>query len=92
MHTQEEIENSKLELAESLSRLYKNKDFKKIVQEGYLENGAVFLTKNLKKVKTDIEPAIIEEMAARSIFWRYLDGIEEEARSILEARMLDGNN
>ena len=40
MLTQEEIESSKIELAECLSRLYKNKDFKKLITEGYLESGS----------------------------------------------------
>ena len=88
MHTQEEIENSKLELAESLKRLYKNKDFKKIILEGYLEQGSTFLTKNITKVKPEVKDMIVEEMVARSITWKYLDGIEEEAKSILEARAL----
>jgi len=88
MHTQEEIENSKIELAEELGRLYKNKSFKKIVLDGYLDKGSVFLTKNLTKVKDEVRPAIVEEMGARSILWKYLDSIEEEARSIMEARAL----
>ena len=39
MHTQEEIENSKIEMAECLKRLYKNRDFKKIILDGFLEQG-----------------------------------------------------
>lgn len=88
MHTPEEIENSKIELAECLSRLYKNKDFKKIVTEGYLENGSTFLTRNLTKVKSEFEDKIVIEMKARSILWSYMDSIEEEARSILEERTM----
>ena len=88
MHTQEEIENSKIELAESLKRLYKNKDFKKIILDGYLESGSTFLTKNIMKVKSDYEADVVLEIKARSIAWKYLDNIEEEANSILEARSL----
>ena len=88
MHTQEEIEESKLELAESLKKLQKNKDFKKIIQEGFLEDGSKFLTRNLTKVKEEFEDGIIEEMKARSIFWRYMDDILEEANSIMEARSM----
>ena len=88
MHTQEEIEDSKLELAESLKRLYKNKDFKKIVLEGFLENGSTFLTKNMTKIKSEYEADVIIELKARSIAWKYLDSIEEEAKSILEARAI----
>ena len=86
MHTQEDIENSKLELAESYKRLLKNKDFKKIVLDGYLDSGSTYLCKNLTKIKPEFKDNIVEEMTARSIAWKYLDNIEEEARSILEAR------
>ena len=86
MHTPEEIENSKIELAESLKRLYKNKDFKKIVLDGYLESGSTYLTKNMTKVKSEFKEMLVEEIVARSLFWKYIDGIEEEARSIIESR------
>lgn len=87
MHTQEEIENSKLELAESLSRLYKNKDFKKIVLEGYLNTGSIFLVKNFVKERTqEGQMNYVEQMKARSHFWKYVDGLEEDASSILSAR------
>ena len=86
MHTPEEIESSKIELANDLKDLLKNKKFKRIILEGFLESGSTFLTKNLTKVKDDVKPAIVEEMAARSILWKYLDNIEEEANSIIEAR------
>ncbi len=88
MHTPEEIEDSKIELAESLKRLYKNKDFKKIVLDGYLESGSTYLTKNMTKVKPEFRELLQEEIVARSLCWKYLDGIEEEARSILEARAM----
>lgn len=86
MHTQEEIENSKIELAESLKKLQKNKDFKKIILEGYLEAGANNLMRNITKVKDEYKPAIVEEITARSIFAKFMDSIEEEAASIIEAR------
>jgi hypothetical protein len=86
MHTQEEIENSKIEMAECLKRLYKNRDFKKIILDGFLEQGSTYLTKNITKVKPEYKDAVIEEMTARSIAWKYLDSIEEEAQSILDAR------
>jgi hypothetical protein len=88
MLTQEEIESSKIELAECLSRLQKNKDFKKLITEGYLESGSMFLTRNLTKVKPEFEDKVVLEMKARSILMSYMDSIEEEARSILEARTM----
>lgn len=89
MHTHEETENSKIELAEDLRKLLKNKEFKKIVLDGFLESGSTFLCKNITKVKPEYKEAIVEEMTARSILWKYIDGIEEDARSILEARSLE---
>lgn len=86
MHTQEEIEHSKLELADSLKRLTKNKDFKKIILEGFLEHGTINLTKNYTKIKPEYKEDVVTELNARSLLWRFLDNIEEEASSILEAR------
>lgn len=86
MHTPEEIENSKIELAECLKRLLKNKDFKKIILDGFLEHGSTNLTKNYVKIKPEYREDIIAELAARGTLWRYLDSIEEEAASIIEAR------
>lgn len=89
MHTQEEIENSKIELADSLKRLYKNRDFKKIILEGFLEHGTINLTKNYTKIKPEYKDDVVTELTSRSLLWRFLDNIEEEAGSIIEARALD---
>lgn len=86
MHTQEEIEKSQLELAECLVRLQKNKDFMKVIGKAYLEDGTKFLTRNMTKVKEEVKPEIIKELEARSNLWKFLDGVEEASRSILEAR------
>lgn len=89
MHTQEEIENSKIELADGLKRLYKNRDFKKIILEGFLEHGTINLTKNYTKIKPEYKDDVVTELTSRSLLWRFLDNIEEEAGSIIEARALD---
>ena len=91
MHTQEEIENSKLELAQELEKLYKDKRFKKIILEGYLENGSVFLTKNYTRVKEDQKESLVSQLEARSNLWKYLDTIEGEARDIMEARAYEAD-
>ena len=88
MLTPEELENDKIEVAESLAKLYKNKDFQKIIMKAYLEDGSKFITRNLSKVKPEIRESLQEEYMARSLLWRFLDGIEEEARNILEARSM----
>lgn len=77
-----------LEMNESLKKLYKNRDFKKLILDGYLDIGSSNLVKNMSKVKSEFEDDIVAEMRARSLFWRYLDNIEEDARSIMEARSL----
>lgn len=86
MHTQEEIEESKLELADSLKRLYKNRDFKKIILEAYLTEGSKNLTRNLSRIKEEYKDGLIQELDARSILWKFMDSLEEDARDILEAR------
>lgn len=88
MHTQEEIENVQLELNDELQKLYKNKSFKKLILEGYLDTGSIKLTDNLCKVKPENKEFLVEEMMARSLFRNFLNNIEEDARSILEARTM----
>lgn len=89
MHTQEEIEESKLMLADSLRKLYNNKDFKNIILNGYLESGSVYLVKNFTKVpRQEDQIGLVEQIKSRSNLWKYLDSIEEEAISILNARAL----
>jgi len=88
LHTQEEIDESKIELAEELKKLYKNKSFRKLILDGFLTDGATYLTKNLTKVKAEYEDDLVVEMKARSILWKYLDTVEEDANSILESRQM----
>jgi hypothetical protein len=88
MHTQEEIEDSQLEMYESIKRLYKNRDFKKLILDGYLDIGSSNLVKNFNRVKPEFRDSLIEEITARSNFWKYVDTIEEDARSIIEARTM----
>lgn len=89
MDTQEvQAEEIALGNNEALQRLYKNKDFKKLVVVGYMEQGSISLMRNLSKVKEEYKPLLIDEIEARSKFAKYLSGIEEDANSILEARSL----
>lgn len=89
MHTQEELESSKIRLAEQLKKLYKNKDFKEIILDGYLEQGSVYLTKNYTRVKEEHKANLVEQLNSRSDLWKYLDSIEGEAASIIEARDIE---
>jgi len=88
MHTQEETENIQLELNDELQKLFKNKSFKRLIVDGYLDTGSIKLTNALSKVKPEQKEFIVEEMMARSLFRNFLNNIEEDARSILEARSM----
>jgi chromatin remodeling complex protein RSC6 len=88
MHTQEEQESKMLELNDDLQKLFKNKSFKAIILDGYLDTGSIKLTDNLSKVKPEHKEFLVEELMARSLFRNFLGNIEEDARSILEARAM----
>ena len=88
MHTPEEVEESKIQLASDLSKLYKNKEFKKLIIEGYLNTGSIYLVKGFTKARAEDQMGFVEQMKSRSNFWKYLDGIEEDAISIIESRKL----
>jgi len=68
-----------ISLGESLSRLKKNRDFKRIISELYLTGGADMLTQNLWKVKD--KSVLFEEYAARSLLYKHFEMIENDAMS-----------
>lgn len=74
-----------IEMAESLKRLRENKDFKKVVEEYFLDGGSVNLTKNITMVKPENEYVIIEEIKSRSYLYRFLMAIEERGVEAIEA-------
>ena len=86
MRTQEEIENSKIKLAESYARLLKNRDYKLVINNGFLDDGFNYLGRNITRVKPEYQDDVVFEIKARSVFTKYVDSIEEDARSILESR------
>lgn len=86
MHTPEELDEMKIELAVKLKKMMNTKEFKEIILNGYLESGSVYLVKNFTKVKPEEQMSIVEQMKSRSNLWKYLDGIEEEARNAIESR------
>lgn len=73
--------NLDIELAEALTRLQKNRDFKKIVQELFLDGGSQNLTKNLVVVKDKEE--IIEQIKARGYLYRFFMDIQHSGESAL---------
>jgi len=75
---------SDLELGQSLARLKNNRDFKKLILKMYLEDGAIMLTKNLKKIKYNSNAKmdiINDEYIARSSLYGFMDDIEANALS-----------
>jgi len=88
--TPEEIEQLQgdIDINKSLERLMKNKDFKKIILDMYLRDGAVLLTKNLWKIKTkkDANMDIINDaFISRSLLYGFFEDIERNANDALEA-------
>ena len=75
---------SDLELGNKLARLKKNRDFKDLFIKMYLEDGALMLTKNLKKLKynKNANMDIIDDaFIARSDVYGFMEDIEENARN-----------
>ena len=68
-------QQANLELGESLQRLKKNKDFKKLFLEMFLNQGCIILTKNMTVIKN--EEVIFEELRARSYAYRFMTDIEQ---------------
>lgn len=72
----------KISLAESLDKLRKNRDFKKIIEEGYFKNEAVRLV-HMKgypsEQRDDLQQAIIRDIDAIGSLRSYLDTIYREA-------------
>ncbi len=80
--------NGDIELNASLGRLMKNRDFKKLVLDMYLRDGAVLLTKNLWKVKSkrDANMSVIDDaFIARSLLYGFFEDIERNANDAVEA-------
>lgn len=77
-NTQElqEIQYS-IELGNSLDRLMKNKDFKKIMVDSFLESGTKLLTTNLPVSQN--REALVEQIAARGYLYRFFDNIANDA-------------
>lgn len=85
--TETEIEQAtamlqhRVQMGEALAKLMKNKEFKKIILESYLEQGAINTVRNLGKIKEEYKDQLVKEMEARSGLWKHLDKIQEDAES-----------
>jgi len=69
-------------LGQALARLEKNRDFKKIVENLFLKDGADILTQNLWKVKD--REKLYEEYMARSLLHKHFEMIRNDAISAAE--------
>jgi hypothetical protein len=72
-----------IELAESLKRLRKNKDFKRIIEELYLDGGSINLAKNIVVVKSQED--LVDQIKARGWLYRFLMEIEDAGYAAIEA-------
>jgi len=72
-----------IKLGEALKRLQKNKDFKLLISEMYLDEGVKYLTTNIPVVK-DKEKAF-EQITSRGHLYRYLHEIETKANGAIVA-------
>lgn len=72
-----------IKLGEAVARLRKNRDFKKVVEELYLDGGAINLAKNINVVKDQDE--VVNQIKARGYLYRFLMEIEHNAEASIEA-------
>lgn len=72
-----------IKLGESLARLRKNKDFKLLITNMFLDEGAKFLTINTTLAKD--RDAVMEQLISRSWLYRFLDEIERDAKNSILA-------
>lgn len=78
-----------IDLADALKRLKENKDFQKLIEELYLDGGAIQLTKNF--VLVNDRESLVEQYTARSWLYRFLYEIEDNGITAIEA-LKDLNN
>lgn len=84
----EQEAKAKIELAKSLDRLSSNRDFKKIVLEGYFKEEAirlVFAKSNPQCHSPEIQAAILRDIDAIGSFRQYLGQIEFDAMQAKKA-------
>ena len=75
--------NDAIELGEELAKLRKNKAFKKIIEDLYLDGGSINLAKNINVVKN--QEAVVEQIKSRGFLYRFLMEIEEDHINAIEA-------
>lgn len=80
------LELQKLDLdiqnSDRLDRLLKNRDFKALILDMYLDDGSTYLTRNLTRVKD--RDAITEQYLSRSYLYRFLDDIAQAGNEARE--------
>lgn len=82
----ESIQND-IALGDALDRLMKNKDFKKIILDMYLKDGADMLTRNYWKIKHRENGKLEflqDGITARSMFYGFMEDIQTNANGARE--------
>lgn len=77
-----------IKLGDALRRLRKNKDFKLLIDELYLDTGIKHLVTNIPVVNS--RESVHEQLTARSYLYRYLLEIEQNALSAIMALEEEG--
>ena len=72
-----------IKLGEAITRLKKNKDFKLVINDLFLEGGAINLTKNINMVKD--EEIVVNQIKARGYLYRFIMELEDNANGAREA-------
>ena len=72
-----------IKLGDALRRLRKNKDFKLLISDLFLDEGIKHFVTNIPVVKD--REAINEQLAARGLLYRYLLEIEQNSLSAMMA-------
>lgn len=83
MNTPTEVQalNADIELGEAVKRLRKNKDFKKIIQGMYIDDGAKYLMQNYSVAKN--RDSVEEQIMSRSHLYRFLSEVESSGDQAL---------
>jgi hypothetical protein len=73
----EELEflQNEVALAESMTKLLNNKDFKKIFIEGFLKEDMVQIGYNFTNIQPEKRQLLVENLLARGILKQYIDSI-----------------
>jgi hypothetical protein len=73
-----------VDMGKALDTLLQNRNFKKVILDGYISGGSEMLVKNLVKIPTDQRSIVMERMIGISRFNQHLESIVERAENAKE--------